>query len=171
MSNMIDHYQAVLRDLEQRRNRCQKELEQIDQTITGMRKLLATSASLFAATPMPSASDLIEAIPPYPSRKYAGISVRWALLKLMAEEETQPLKVTDMAERLVDGGVTSKGKDFAGNVAAVVSNMVKERKELEPAEGNTYKLSIGGKLAWASIKNSPKYINRDRGQASSAILQ
>jgi len=164
MDNMLDHYQAVLRDLELRRSRCQKELGELEQTIAGIRKLLSTTASLFVSAPVAGV--------PAPSleedKKYAGMSVRWGVLKMMAEEAIEPLKTAQMALRLVNGGMSSSGKDFASNVSAVVSDMVNKRKELEPVgETSTYQLTDTGKLAWAAIKHSPRYLNR----AVSATLQ
>jgi len=58
-------------------------------------------------------------------------------------------------------------KQPTGSVSAVVSDMVNKRKELEPAEESTYRLTESGRLAWAAIKHSPKYVNR----AVSATLQ
>ena len=46
--------------------------------------------------------------------------------------------------------------------------LVNKRKELEPAEETgTYRLTDNGRLAWAAIKHSPRYLNR----AASATLQ
>jgi hypothetical protein len=164
MDNMLDHYQAVLRDLELRRSRVQKELVELEQTIGGIKKLLSTTASLFASTPVasPSAAPLLQPqTAVQEDKKFAGMSVRWGILKLLAEESLGPLKTSQMANRLVNGGMQSGGKDFGGNVSAVVSDMVNKRKELEPAEeAGTYRLTDNGRLAWAAIKHSPRYVNR-----------
>jgi hypothetical protein len=165
MDNMLDHYQAVLGDLELRRTRCQKELLELEQTITGIRKLVSKSASLFMATPVNSAPAEDEGVIAE-MRRYAGMSVRWAILKLFSEHAPGPLKSSEIAQFLASGGIVSKGKDFTANVSAVISNMVKERKEMEPAEDG-YRLTDNGNLAWAAIKHSPKYVNR----ASSATVQ
>jgi hypothetical protein len=162
MNNMLDHYQAVLRDLELRRSRCQRELGELEQTIAGIRKLVSTTASLFAGKPLViTNTGEDESRTVQEDKKYAGMSVRWGVLKLMAEEAIEPLKTAQMAIRLVNGGMSSSGKDFASNVSAVVSDMVNKRKELEPAEEpSTYRLTDTGKLAWAAIKHSPRYLNR-----------
>jgi hypothetical protein len=94
------------------------------------------------------------------AKRYVGMSVRWAVLKLLSEHAPGPLKSSEVASFLASGGIVSKGKDFTANVSAVISDMVKVRKELEPAEENTYRLTDNGRLAWAAIKHSPKYINR-----------
>lgn len=166
MDNVLDHYQAVLRDLELRRSRVQKELMELDQTIGGIKKLLSTTASLFVSAPVVTATSVPEPALPkvtmlVDDQKYAGMSVRWGILKLLGEESLGPLKTAQMAVRLVNGGMQSSGKDFAGNVSAVVSDMVNKRKELEPAEEpGTYRLTDNGRLAWAAIKHSPRYVNR-----------
>ena len=165
MDNMLDHYQAVLRDLEVRRSRCQRELADIEQTMGGIRKLMNSSASLFVSAPIVAVPNDHASVPE--DKKFAGMSVRWAILKLLSEEAPGPLKTLEIASLLASGGISSNSKDFTGNVSAVVSDMVNKRSELESAEGNAYKLTDNGRLAWAAIKHSPKYVNR----AVSATLQ
>jgi hypothetical protein len=90
------------------------------------------------------------------------MSVRWGVLKMMAEEATEPLKTAQMAVLLLEGGMKSAGKTFASNVSAVVSDMVNQRKELEAiGETGTYRITDNGRLAWAAIKHSPKYVSRE----------
>lgn len=161
MDNMLDHYQAVLRDLELRRSRVQKEMLELEQTIGGIKKLMSTTASLFVSAPAAAVSPIPEVV--QADRKYAGMSVRWGILKCLSEESIGPLKTAHIAARLVNGGMQSAGKDFGSNVSAVVSDMVNKRKELEavPEEPGTYRLTDNGRLAWAAIKHSPRYVNRD----------
>jgi hypothetical protein len=158
MANVLDHYQAVLHDLELRLSRNQKETVRLQQTIAGIRETISTTASLFMATPSTSPMETNAAEDE--SRRYVGMSVRWAVLKLLSEYAPGPLKSAEVASFLASGGIVSKGKDFTANVSAVISDMVKVRKELEPAEENTYRLADNGRLAWAAIKHSPKYVNR-----------
>jgi hypothetical protein len=164
MDNVMDHYQAVLSDLELRRSRCQKELADLEQTIAGIRKLLASSASLFVGTPITSRTAEPSS---NPEEKYANMSQRWAILKFLAEDATGPMKAAEIAIALLNGGVRSNGKDFAGNVSAVISTM-KAKGEVEQAEDGGHRLTDNGRLAWAAIKHSPKYVNRG---AVSATLQ
>src|ERR1700676_4820984 len=103
MDNVMNHYQAVLADMELRRSRCQKELAELEQTIDGIKKLLANSASLFVGTPVGSSHDS----PPDPARKYANMSQRWAVLNCLAEDATGPMRVSDIALTLLNGGVSS----------------------------------------------------------------
>jgi hypothetical protein len=163
MDNVMNHYQAVLSDMELRRARCQRELADLEQTIAGIKKLLASSASLFVGTPMPSQPNDAHSDP---ERKYANMSQRWAILKFLAEDATAPMKAADIAIGLLNGGLRSNGKDLAGNVSAVISTM-KQKGEVEQAEDGGYRLTDNGRLAWAAIKHSPKYVNR----AVSATLQ
>jgi hypothetical protein len=166
MDNMLDHYQAVLRDLELRRSRCQNELAELDQTIGGIKKLLSSTASLFMATPATTAASQDRIVLPA-AQKYAGMSVRWAILNLLAEDAPEPMRSSEIAIKLVEGGIISRGSDFAANVSAVISDMVNKRNEVERNDESAYSLSDNGRLAWAAIKHSPKYINR----AVSATLQ
>jgi hypothetical protein len=167
MDNIMNQYQAVVADLELRRNRCQKELAELEQTIAGLKKVAATTASLFMAAPIDARPEE-HASASEESQRYAGMSVRWGILKLLSEYSPGPLKSSEIAGLLATGGIVSKGRDFTANVSAVISNMVKERKELEPAmENGYYILSDNGRLGWAAIKHSPKYTNR----GTSATLQ
>jgi hypothetical protein len=158
MSNVLDNYQAVLHDLELRRSRCQKELIELDQTITGIRKIVSTTASLFMATPI--AGPIESTAAEEEVKRYVGMSVRWAILKLLSEYAPGPLKSSEVASFLASGGIVSKANDFTANVSAVISDMVNVRKELEPAGENDYRLTDNGRMAWAAIKHSPKYVNR-----------
>jgi|HubBroStandDraft_2_1064218.scaffolds.fasta_scaffold18077_3 hypothetical protein len=164
MDNVLDHYQSVLRDLETRRNRYQKELADIEQTIGGIKRIISTTASLFVSTPIPASIETPLAHGDgnvvAEMKKYAGMSVRWAVLRLLAEDAPGPLKTVEIAALLSSGGISSASMNFAGNVSAVVSDMVNKRKELESAEDSSYRLTDNGRAAWAAIKHSPKYVNR-----------
>lgn len=157
MDNGIQHYQAVLRDLELRRTRCQSELADIEQTISGIRKLLAKDATLFAQIPQSAA--------PESTGKYAGMSVRWGVLRYLAEEAKGPVTTAVIAAALQEGGMTTRGRDFANNVSAVISGMVRTRNEAEAVEGG-YQITENGRHAWAAIKMTPQYQARSLFSAS-----
>jgi hypothetical protein len=156
MDDGTQSYHAVLRDLEMRRSRCQQELANIEQTISGIRNLLARDASLFAHIP--------QSVPP-PVGKYAGMSVRWAVLSYLAEEATEPVPTSVISQALLDGGMTTRGRDFSSNVSAVISVMIKDRDEAENT-GNGYQITAPGRAAWAAIKNTPQYRSRPMNSAN-----
>jgi hypothetical protein len=150
MEDGNQHYHAVLRDLEVRRSRCQQELANLEQTINGIRNLLAKDASLFAQIPQPVAPPL---------GKYSGMSVRWAVLAYLAEEAREPVATSVIAQALLDGGLTTRGRDFRSNVSAVISVMIRDRGEAENTE-NGYRITANGRAAWAAIQKTPQYRSR-----------
>lgn len=138
---MSKHYQAVLNDLEQRRQSCQKELAELEQAIAFMRK------------PIP-----LQTLNVYPG-KYSDMSVRWAILNLLAEDAVAPMPTSDIAEALQQGGISSRGKSFNSNVSAVLSQMTREREETEQI-GSGYRISEHGRAVWEGIKNTEQYRTR-----------
>lgn len=160
MNNMLEHYREVLKDLETRHANALRETKSLEQTIAGIRALMANSASLFIPARLEPTLPL-EA-PEMPSGQYAGMSVRWAILKMLAEDSAHPMKTPEITKALVAGGLRGKGEDFGASVSAVVSVMAKQRNEVErvPEIEGAYRLTENGRLAWAAIKHSPKYINR-----------
>lgn len=146
-SEMSKHYQAVLNDLEQRRQRCQKELAELDRAIAFMRK------------PLPPQAHSVY------SGKYSNMSVRWAILNLLAEDAVAPMPTSEIAEALQKGGISSRGKSFSSNVSAVLSQMTKEREETEQV-GSGYCISEHGREVWEGIKNTEQYQNRQLSSES-----
>jgi hypothetical protein len=143
------HYQAVLDDLEQRRKRCQKELAELDQTIAVVRRVLPNQSTLFSNGTSHAARP----------GKYMGISVRWAILNLLAEDAVSPMPTGEIADALRRGGISSTSKSFNANVSAVLSDMTNTRKETEQA-GNGYQISDHGRDVWEGIKRTEQYQNR-----------
>ena len=139
---MSKHYQAVLNDLEQRRQHCQKELAELEQAIAFMRKPFP-----------PQAAHNV-----YPG-KYSNMSVRWAILNLLAEDAAAPMPTSEVAEALQEGGISSRGKNFSSNVSAVLSQMTRERNETEQVGGG-YRISEHGREVWEGIKNTEQYQTR-----------
>jgi hypothetical protein len=177
MDNMIDHYQAVLRDLELRRSRCKQELDELDNTIGGIKKLLSNQASLFVASPAPSPTANIAfkiAATAGASEvridhsRFSGMSVRWGILKLLAENAGVSPTAAEIAQTLAEGGMNSKGKDFGSNVSAVLSDMKNKRSEVANA-GGQWALTATGHHAWEAIKATPQY--RERISSFAATLQ
>jgi hypothetical protein len=152
MSTPGQSYQIALRDLELRRAKCKEELQAVEQAISGLQTLLARDASLLTQIPqgpveVPASGD------------YAGLSVRWGVLKFLAEDATEMSSTAEIANALREGGMTSAGRDFVSNVSAVISVMVNKRGELI-AHAGTYGLSDAGRAAWDAIKSTTAYQNR-----------
>ncbi|MFI5087382.1 MAG: hypothetical protein ACHP7I_03225 [Terriglobales bacterium] len=155
MDNLLEHYQIVLQDLERKRAKYKADLADIEQAIGGIRKLMATNASLFAAMPQ-------QAQP----AKYAGMSVRWAIMNFLAEDvgNVPIVDTATIAQALLNGGITSRGQNFNSNVSAVLSTM-KERGEVEQLETGSYQLTPHGANVWHTIKLTPQYRNRVSDQS------
>ncbi|MEK7994252.1 MAG: hypothetical protein AAB403_10650 [Planctomycetota bacterium] len=149
---MKEHYAAVLRDLEVRRAQCQRELTELEQIIGGIRKQLSVPISVGSSLPNVAG-------------KFANMSVRWAILNLLAEESTAPMTTPAVADALRLGGISSDGKNFNSNVSAVLSTMANERKEVESTE-HGYVITQHGRQVWESIKASPKWQNRASSNGS-----
>ena len=160
---LYEHYKATLdaeksdaKQLETERQRIDAKLEASRTIIARIQeKLLAYEESIAGKT-----MSLFSPSAPLPERlKYAGMSVRWAILNLMADGGVGELTTPLMAEALTAGGVSTKSQNFNANVSAVVSEMRQRREpELEPgvAEG-TFRITGHGREVWESIKHTPKY--------------
>jgi hypothetical protein len=160
MENMIEHYNAVMRDLEQRIARCEQEMRGYKDTLSQIRKLASAQANLFAPSPASGVPAVAVS-----SGRYAGMSVRWAILCLLGEDHSDPLATSQIADILTQGGMTTKGESFPSNVSAVLSVMKRDRNEVELVEGG-YRLTANGQAAWHSIKLTPQYQNRISGASS-----
>jgi hypothetical protein len=159
--NNLD-YRELLNHFEGQRTRRQaefkKEMEGIEETISGLRKMLANQpqAPLFDVNPRAIASAV---------GKYAGLSVRWAILNLLAEDREAPMPTAAIAETLRAGGITSNSQNFTSNVSAVISDMTNKKQELEPTDSG-YRLTETGRKAWDAIKHTHQYVNRFASIAS-----
>jgi hypothetical protein len=161
---MTIDFRDVLRQLEQqkiaRELEFKREMEGIEETISGLRKMLASKSqpALFAVTPQHVAA--------IPAGKYSNMSVRWAILNLLAEDAVGPMPTGKIAEALNAGGLNSKtGKNFSSNVSAILSVMSNTRGEVESTETG-FRLTPNGRAAWEAVKHTPQYANRLFASAS-----
>jgi hypothetical protein len=144
--SQIEHYRAVLDDLQSQRNVLQYRIKEIDTAITSLHRLIPEDAKTALPTPsMPSVSSAV-----VPHGKYAGMSVRWAILNLLAEDATAPMTTGDIAEALLSGGIQTSGKSFSGNVSAVLSGMNHDRSEVSAGEKG-WVITPSGRSAWTHI--------------------
>lgn len=166
------HYEAVLAAEKAERERICSEIRRLNQQLKHKDGLIASlAASLVtddavargSATPLPFPQPVgLGALPVY--TRFDGISVRWAILGLMSDFAAEPMATAEMAEALLQGGVRSGGLNFTSNVSAVISDMVKNRNELEQVD-TKYRITPHGREVWASIKQSRKYRQRRHGGA------
>src|ERR1035438_5348166 len=129
MEDAKSHFDWVLRAAESQRNDLarkiadlQRELREIDSTILGLCKLSGQQ-------PNPTLSHNVQRTLP-DSQKYAGLSVRWAILLLLSEADSA-LSAPDIADALQAGGIRSQAKDFNNNVSSVLSDMKSPRGEVD----------------------------------------
>jgi hypothetical protein len=171
-----ESYEQVLNDLETRHRRCSEELKMLDGMISNLRQFIAPQR-LPLATPSPqpqlrqvpvggSAPPRIgPASGPPKQGKYSHMSVRWAILYLLAEHSPEPMGRTEIAEALRAEGITSNAQSFASNVSAVLSVMAKERAEVEQVETG-FQITPHGREVWENIKHTPQWMSRPALSAS-----
>ena len=151
-----EQYKAVLRDLHERRAGYVNAINELDATISVMNRQLQTMGAMPVVanlTPVVTGklhNDTDEA------RKFAKMSVRWAVLKLLAHAE-RPMATGEIAKALELGGVESKAERFGSIVSAVLSDMKAKKLEVESAEDGCYRLTPKGREAWEHIEQSARY--------------
>lgn len=148
MANM-EQYRAVLDDLMKQRAQLLFRVGEIDTAVAALRRLMPVED----ITPVKSSQT---SLPITINGKYAGMSVRWAILSLLTEDATEPLTTGQIAEALAKGGLTSSAKSFAGNVSAVLSGMNHEKGEVLTNDGS-WTISEKGRQAWIHIKASREW--------------
>jgi hypothetical protein len=146
--SQIEHYRAVLDDLQRQRDLYQLKITEVDQAIASLHRLIPDDAK--KELPVPDYSS-VPKNPIVQAGKYAGMGVRWAILSLLSETATGPMSTGEIAIALQDGGITSTAAKFAGNVSAVLSVMSKQRGEVTSSE-HGWAISIIGRQAWAHIR-------------------
>lgn len=148
----LDQYRAVLEDLEKQKNEYLFKVREVEVAIAALRKLMPDE-------PRPTAAAVDNLLPVVVEQnKYAGMSVRWAILCLLTEDAVAPLSTGAVAQLLTEGGITSTSKNFAANVSAVLSDMNHNKNEVISRD-NGWVISERGKSAWIHIK-----ANRERNQ-------
>lgn len=143
----IEHYRAVLDDLQRQRDLHQLKMGEIDRAIAALHHLIPEDAK--EALPTPNYSN-VPTTCVVNAGKYAGMSVRWAILNLLSEDATGPMSTGEIADALRHGGITSAGRNFSANVSAVLSDMNNKRGEVI-SRNDGWGISPSGKQAWAHI--------------------
>jgi hypothetical protein len=145
--SQIEHYRAVLDDLQRQRDLYHLKINEINQAIASLHRLIPDEAKQELP---PVIYSNTTAVPPPPG-KFSGMSVRWAILNLLSEVATGPMSTGEIAAALREGGITSGAANFAGNVSAVLSVMGKQKGEVTSVE-NGWVISPIGRQAWAHIR-------------------
>lgn len=162
-------YEEVLGDLEARRQRCADELKMLDGMISNLRQFITLqhpqpNSGVLPLQPRPftahnPALASSGGIPDSSGeKKYFNMSVRWAILYLLADA-SEPMGRAEIAEALSAGGITSNALSFASNVSAVLSVMAKERDEVEQMESG-FRITAHGREVWEGIKRTPQWASR-----------
>jgi hypothetical protein len=144
----LEQYRAVLEDLFTQRSQLQFKIGEIDAAIGALQKLMP--AEQIASPKIAPTQAELAGMP----GKYSGMGVRWAVLNLLAEDAVRPMRATEIVNALRLGGLTSTGKNFRGNVSAVLSDMNRKRGEVEPGPDGGWKISQKGKDVWIRIRAS-----------------
>jgi hypothetical protein len=158
-------YEAVLHDQESEYNDVQQQvsagqakLKELNNSISTLRKRINPDAA-----PTYSSNSVTPSRPS--SRKYATMSVRWAILDLLAE--SGPKTTAEVAEALIAAGVQTKAANFTNNVSAVLSTTMKEQhSEVQQLPDSKWELTENGRSAIEHIRTTPKFRGAMHGSRS-----
>jgi hypothetical protein len=153
-----DQYRAVVADLMKQRNELQFRITEIDAALSALRRIMPDEQ---IAPSMPRQTSL----PVVVNGKYSGMSVRWGILNLLAEDATDRMTTGEIATALQAGGITTTGKNFPANTSAVLSDMSRVKGEVE-SNSEGWALTAKGRDAWIAAKAL-----RERQQLSSNVHQ
>jgi hypothetical protein len=136
------------------------EMSTIDLPIrtTDVADATRSQAEPIPVTVQPS-PEIDQAVPAQPACPYGGMSVRWAILRLLAEDLKEAIVGPAITSALQTGGSESSSPNFARNVSAVLRTMANERQEVEQSEAG-YLITPHGQDVWAAIKRSPQWLSR-----------
>lgn len=166
---MNEHYRAVLADLQRRRSALEAEIAEIDLAIGPLRRLAFPSPESHPAPPYSVVSGQAVVVAPLApgvavskpqlqlGNRYAGLSVRWAVLWHLAEVADGYMRTGEITQAIKDGGYHTDSSHFGNAVSAVLSGM-RAKGELEASEdGSGYRISDAGRSTWSLIKQEPKF--------------
>jgi hypothetical protein len=146
-------YRAVLEDLMKQRSALQYRIGEIDAAVAALKRLMPDEP--IAEQKIAPEQRVLGGVP----GRYTGLGVRMAVLQLLSEHAIRPMRTTEMAQALLAGGITTTGKRFRGNVAAVVSEMYKKRGELTTGPNGGWMITEKGKQVWIQAKTSRDQIS------------
>jgi hypothetical protein len=166
--SLSEHYAAILSDLRSRYEQAKLALRELESDIARVEHLagqFSQPSSLRGAYEMYRAGGTMTlsgdaaADPvvnrPLPRPDFSKISVRWAVLWLLSEYESGPLRTSEIATLLTAGGYQSNSDSFLNAVSAVLSGM-KGKGELE-STADGYVATDKGRRTWQLIRQSAKF--------------
>ena len=142
----LEQYRAVLDDLMKQRAQLQFKVGEIDTAVAALRRLMPEEEQSVT-------KDSQSSLPVTFAGKYVGMSNRWAILAFLSEDATGPATTGQVAEALQAGGMLTSGKNYAGNISAVLSGMNHDKAEVVSTPDG-WVISEKGKEAWIHIKVS-----------------
>ena len=150
-TSVREHLRGTIAHLYSRREGLQVEIEQINHLLRALNR---------EEQALPQTPNL-----PFPQDRgeYAGMSIRWAILRYFSEHADGPQTLGIIADTLRAGGSTSKAQSFNSNISAVLSQMV-GKDELAKAEDG-FSITQHGRDVWQGIRNSEKYLIRTSDEA------
>lgn len=168
-TDLKSSYDAVLRDLEAERDERIKQVAEHQGRIRELNVSISTLYKRLNTDNTPSATSG-EAILSHPAnQKYASLSVRWAILDMMANSE--PKSTAEIADALINLGVQTKAANFANNVSAVLSTTMKEHhNEVEQLPDGKWCLTENGRSAIEHIRTTSRFQSALRGPRPYARL-
>jgi hypothetical protein len=156
---MNEHYQAVLNDLLQKREPLLKQMddlaakiEEFNLLIEGIRTAMTNSA--LGVSGLSGSSSDVEP----PSSYYKHMSMRWAILRLLADHcKGEAMPTSSIADCLIRGGF-AQSSNFNSKVSAILSQML-GKGEVEK-KNQDWAICGHGREVWDSIKKGDKYATR-----------
>jgi hypothetical protein len=149
-SDLKSNYDAVLVDLEGQCTQIHQQLVPLQTRLKELHHAIATLKSI-----NPDAHPSVISARPI-NQKYANISVRWAILDLLADSE--PMSSSEIADALMASGVQTKAVNFANNVSAVLTTSMKGHQEVEQLPDGKWRLTPNGISAIEHIRTMPKFL-------------
>jgi hypothetical protein len=167
--SVLEHYAVVLKDLIDKRDTARQqldelsrvrdvivsEIERLNTLVAGMEKYI----SLHPADPAPSVAKV-------PAGRYSHMSMRWACLKFLTEDNPNVVLTTaNIAANLLSGGYPPS-PNLNSKLSAILGQMVTKGEIDKHEEG--WLITSHGRDRWEGIKISEKYVRRhelfaDRG--------
>jgi hypothetical protein len=144
-------YGPVLSDLHARRAAAhaqlledQRQVRELDNLIAGIGRIVSPANSTVAP----------------PLKKYADISVRWAILDLLSTARL-PMTTAEIAAALTEAGVVTKATNFTNNISAVLSSTMKSGKqEVTQTSDGSWELTERGRNCIFHIREMPEFRRR-----------
>lgn len=162
--NLKPQYDAVLKDLETERTEVHKEVASLQRKLKELDYTIATLSRRLGIIPtfpaMGHNGDVLQSAI-VDSNKYARTSIRWAILLELNKPTGAPMSAQEIADALQAGGIPTRATNFVNTVSVTLSNMKKDKNEVDVTEGK-WQITDNGRSAADHIAN--KLRRRTRGE-------